>query len=205
VVIAGALLCALLVALAVGITRYFDARTLRRQVRAAKIAAKTQAQQQLAAATADPAAAPNPNTAAGTTGTTGTTGRPYAPIAGLPTEISVSMTIDCSKVPPGAAAAIKGLKKAKDGLLLSNKDLALPSGATVETALASSKLKFASKNSAVTDIAGLANGAFGADSGWYFLVNGAFPIATFDSCELADGDTLLVAYSLNGGDDISTE
>ncbi|MCL2680600.1 MAG: DUF4430 domain-containing protein [Coriobacteriia bacterium] len=123
-----------------------------------------------------------------------------APQNTTPKTITVSIEIEARTAYASDPAAMAGI--ASGGVILSRRNITLPEGATVRQALDATGVRVNARGAYIVGIGGLAEGDFGARSGWMFSVNGAFASASASTLRLNAGDRVAWRYTLNHGADI---
>lgn len=79
--------------------------------------------------------------------------------------------------------------------ILFNKEIKMPAGGTLEDALTEVGIEFEENGGYISSINGLAEGDYGAQSGWTYTVNGEYP--TEGNIVLHEGDSVEFIYELS--------
>ena len=117
-----------------------------------------------------------------------------------PRTITVSIEIEARTAHAAQPAAVAGISTA--GVILSQRDLTLPEGATVRQALDASGVRVNARGAYIAGIGGLSEGDIGPRSGWMYSVNGQFPNSSASAFGLSAGDRIVWSYTLDGGADL---
>ena len=117
-----------------------------------------------------------------------------------PQTITVSIEI-CARLAHAAdPAAVAGISNA--GVILSRRNVTVPTGASVRQALDATGVRLNARGAYIAGIAGLSEGDLGPQSGWMFSVNGVFSSQSASAHRLNAGDVIAWRYTINGGADL---
>jgi sulfur carrier protein ThiS len=112
----------------------------------------------------------------------------------------VRIAVDCKTAYARDPQAVASLSQA--GVILAEKEVTLPAGATVKDALAATGLRVDASGGYVFGIAGLSEGDIGAASGWMYSVNGSYPSVAYTVYQLKAADRIVWRYTCNQGEDV---
>ena len=117
-----------------------------------------------------------------------------------PQTITVSIEI-CARLAHAAdPAAVAGISNA--GVILSRRNVTVPTGASVRQALDATGVRLNARGAYIAGIGGLSEGDLGSQSGWMFSVNGAFSSQSASAHRLNAGDIIAWRYTIDGGADL---